>query len=85
MKFLVHTTLTPMTLSLRLTHLSRAGARGGGDGVRDIGKLATSRVTLKERIDPNVWSGDSRCPKDGTRPLLWNLNNILDHYTFIHN
>lgn len=31
--------------------------RGGGLGVRDNGKLATSRGPDKLRMDPNVWAG----------------------------
>lgn len=50
------------------TYLSRAALGGGGDGVRDNGKLATSLVTESDLIDPKVWSGDSRA--DGTKPLL---------------
>lgn len=43
---------------------------GGGVGVRDRGKLATSLVTESDRIDPNVWSGDKLAPTLCTMPLL---------------
>lgn len=43
---------------------------GGGVGVLDRGKLATSRLTDRDRIDPNVWSGDRLATADGTMPLL---------------
>lgn len=43
---------------------------GGGVGVLDRGKLATSRLTDRERIDPNVWSGDRVATADGIMPLL---------------
>jgi hypothetical protein len=42
-------------------------------GVLDRGKLATSRVTERDRIDPNVWSGDRLAPTDGTMPLLQHM------------
>lgn len=32
---------------------------GGGVGVLDKGKLATSLLTAKELIEPNVWSDDT--------------------------
>lgn len=43
---------------------------GGGVGVLDRGKLATSLVTDSDRIDPNVWSGDRLAPTLCTIPLL---------------
>lgn len=43
---------------------------GGGVGVLDRGKLATSRLTERDLIDPNVWSGDKLAPTEGTIPLL---------------
>ena len=43
---------------------------GGGVGVLDRGKLATSRLTDRDLIEPNVWSGDRLAPTDGTIPLL---------------
>lgn len=43
---------------------------GGGVGVLDRGKLATSLVTDSDRIDPNVWSGDKLAPTLCTIPLL---------------
>ena len=43
---------------------------GGGVGVRDRGKLATSLVTESDRIEPNVWSGDKLAPTLCTMPLL---------------
>lgn len=43
---------------------------GGGVGVLERGKLATSRLTERDRIDPNVWSGDRLAPTEGTMPLL---------------
>ena len=48
-------------------HLS---TEGGGVGVLESGKLATSRLTDRERIDPKVWSGERLAPTDGTMPLL---------------
>lgn len=42
---------------------------GGGVGVLDRGKLATSLVTDSDRIDPNVWSGDKLAPTLCTIPL----------------
>lgn len=48
------------------TNLSQAV--GGGVGVLDRGKLATSRLTANDLIEPNGWSGDN-CTAVGTRPL----------------
>lgn len=50
---------------------------GGGVGVRDRGKLATSLVTESERIDPNVWSGDKLAPTLCTMPLLKNKHRSI--------
>lgn len=41
----------------------------GGLGVLDSGKLATSLLTLSDRMEPKVWSGDTRAPAEATRPL----------------
>lgn len=41
----------------------------GGLGVLDSGKLATSLLTLRERIEPKVLSGDTSAPAEATRPL----------------
>jgi hypothetical protein len=46
---------------------------GGGVGVLDRGKLATSRLTERDRIDPNVWSGDRLAPTEGTMALLQHM------------
>lgn len=43
---------------------------GGGVGVLDRGKLATSLLTERDRMDPKVWSGDKLAPTDGTMPLM---------------
>lgn len=43
---------------------------GGGVGVLDRGKLATSRLTERDLMEPNVWSGDKLAPTEGTIPLL---------------
>lgn len=43
---------------------------GGGVGVLDRGKLATSLLTERDLMDPKVWSGDKLAPTDGTMPLL---------------
>jgi hypothetical protein len=43
---------------------------GGGVGVLERGKLATSRLTERDLIEPNVWSGDKLAPTEGTIPLL---------------
>lgn len=50
---------------------------GGGVGVRERGKLATSLVTDNERIEPNVWSGDRLAPTLCTIPLLKENKNII--------
>lgn len=49
-----------------ITNLSQA--IGGGVGVLDKGKLATSRPAAKDLMEPNGWSGDN-CIAVGTRPL----------------
>lgn len=41
----------------------------GGLGVLESGKLATSLLTLSDRMEPKVWSGDTRAPAEATRPL----------------
>lgn len=56
---------------------------GGGVGVRDRGKLATSLVTESDRIDPNVWSGDKLAPTLCTMPLLEHGHRINCHLDFI--
>lgn len=52
---------------------------GGGVGVRDRGKLATSLVTDSDRIDPNVWSGDKLAPTLCTMPLLKHTKASVDY------
>lgn len=42
----------------------------GGEGVRESGNDATSLDTERERIEPNVWSGETFAPIDVTMPLL---------------
>jgi hypothetical protein len=54
---------------------------GGGVGVLDRGKLATSRLTERDLIDPNVWSGDKFAPTEGTIPLLQQSKNVYGTVT----
>lgn len=56
--------------------LNLSQAVGGGVGVLDSGKLATSRPIAKDLIEPNGWSGDS-CTAVGTTPLKLNSKIIL--------
>lgn len=51
------------------TNLSNV--EGGGVGVLDRGKLATSRPAARDLIDPNGWSGDSWAT-GATMPLKQN-------------
>lgn len=51
---------------LTITNLSHVS--GGGVGVLDKGKLATSLLAAKDRIDPNGWSGETWATV-GTKPL----------------
>lgn len=53
----------------RYTNLSNV--EGGGVGVLDRGKLATSRPAARDLIDPNGWSGDSWAT-GATMPLKQN-------------
>lgn len=48
--------------------------RGGGLGVRDNGKLATSRGPDKLRMDPNVWAGLKVAP-GAAKPLQLEKKN----------
>jgi len=54
---------------------------GGGVGVLDRGKLATSRLTERDLIEPNVWSGDKLAPTEGTIPLLQQSKQLNDTLT----
>jgi len=54
---------------------------GGGVGVLDSGKLATSRLTERDLIEPNVWSGDKLAPTEGTIPLLQQSKKVHDTLT----
>jgi len=54
---------------------------GGGVGVLDRGKLATSRLTERDLIEPNVWSGDKLAPTEGTIPLLQQSKQLHDTLT----
>jgi hypothetical protein len=54
---------------------------GGGVGVLDSGKLATSRLTERDLIEPNVWSGDKLAPTEGTIPLLQQSKQLHDTLT----